>query len=144
MTDNEIIKALECCINADCVNCPKWSEEWYSGMCSDFLPMILDLINRQKAEIERLTTLAELGNIRANGYRAMRDKAKNAKAEAIKEFAEEIFAEIDKIIDEVYNRHIFGNNDLDDIEHEAIMNFSADISYRIDELKQKYSQEVRQ
>lgn len=50
----------------------------------------LDLINRQKAEIERLTTLAELGRMRANDYRAMRDKAKIARAEAIKEFADRL------------------------------------------------------
>lgn len=54
MTDNEIIKALECYKNADCMNCPKWSQEWHSGMCNDFLLSVLDLINRQKAEIERL------------------------------------------------------------------------------------------
>lgn len=53
-TDEQIVKALECCINADCLNCPRWSEEWYSGMCNDFLKSVLDLINRQKAEIERL------------------------------------------------------------------------------------------
>lgn len=46
-----------------------------------------DVIAEQQTEIERLTTLAELGNMRANDYRAMRDKAKNARAEAIKEFA---------------------------------------------------------
>ena len=47
-------------------------------------------VNRQKAEIERLTTLAELGSVRSNDYRAMRDKARNARAEAIKEFAERL------------------------------------------------------
>lgn len=52
-TDEEIIKSLECCANADCVNCPRWSEEWYSGMCADFLPSVLDLFKRQKAEVAR-------------------------------------------------------------------------------------------
>lgn len=51
-TDEEIIKALECCANADCVNCPRWSEEWYSGMCADFLPSVLALFKRQKAKTE--------------------------------------------------------------------------------------------
>lgn len=56
-TDEEIIKALECCANADCLNCPRWSEEWVSGMCNDFLPTVLDLINRQKAKIKSLTKI---------------------------------------------------------------------------------------
>lgn len=54
MTDNEIIKALECCINADCLNCPNWTEEFYSIMCNDFLRIVLDLINRLKAENEEI------------------------------------------------------------------------------------------
>jgi hypothetical protein len=53
-TDNEIIKALECCINADCLNCPNWSKEWYRGMCNDFLRSVLGLINNLKAENEDL------------------------------------------------------------------------------------------
>ena len=52
-TDEEVIKALECCAHADCMNCPRWSEEWTSGMCADFLSDVLDIINRQRAEIER-------------------------------------------------------------------------------------------
>ena len=58
-TDEQIVKALECCINADCLNCPQWSEEWYSGMCNDFLKSVLDLINRQKVEIAVLTTAVD-------------------------------------------------------------------------------------
>lgn len=53
-TDEEIVKALECCINADCLNCPRWSGEWYSGMCNDFLKSVLDLFNRKNAEIDKL------------------------------------------------------------------------------------------
>ena len=50
-TDEEIIKALECHINAeDCVSCEVF--DW----CEEILltELVLDLINRQKAEIERL------------------------------------------------------------------------------------------
>lgn len=83
-TDEEIVKALACCINADCLNCPQWSEEWYSGMCNDFLKSVLDLIKRQKAEIERLRedvleVTAILGEIELRNAQI--------KAEAIKEFA---------------------------------------------------------
>ena len=55
MTDNEIIKALEFCRVADlsdCEQCP-----YFNGFsnCLDYLmPDVLSLINRQKAEIERL------------------------------------------------------------------------------------------
>ncbi|MBE6767366.1 MAG: hypothetical protein E7549_00470 [Ruminococcaceae bacterium] len=56
MTDNEIVKALECCANNpnDSVcyesKCPLFGQK-----CIDVLSKnALDLINRQKAEIERL------------------------------------------------------------------------------------------
>ncbi len=54
-----------------------------------------DAWREKDAEIGRLTTLAELGKMRANDYRAMRDKAKNARAEAIEEFAERFLSEIE-------------------------------------------------
>ena len=51
MTDNEIIKALECCIDCDCTDCPCNTREG----CKDIdYEAMLDLINRQKAEIEEL------------------------------------------------------------------------------------------
>ena len=50
MTDNEIIKALECCMKDDCDNCPNGF-----GNCEHNLAEAsLDLINRQKAEIDIL------------------------------------------------------------------------------------------
>ena len=56
MTDNEIIKALECCIQVDgdvCNVCPLYDKE--SGCLEiDLRKPALDLINRQKAEIENL------------------------------------------------------------------------------------------
>lgn len=62
-------------------SCDRWKQ-----IATDF-----DKASREtEKEIERLTTLAELGNMRANDYRAMRNKAKNARAEAIKEFAERL------------------------------------------------------
>ncbi len=52
MTDNDIIKALQCCINCDCKNCPCKTED---GHCLEIdEKSILDLIIRQKTEIERL------------------------------------------------------------------------------------------
>ena len=93
MNDNEIIKALECCQSptAECKNCPMPKDIQDDCRCMETISRnALSFINRQKAEIERLTTLAELGNMRANDYRVMRNKAKNARAEAIKEFAERL------------------------------------------------------
>lgn len=56
MTDNEIIKALECCSHRNedlpCDGCPAYN---IAQMCmEDLMSDALDLINRQKAEIERL------------------------------------------------------------------------------------------
>jgi hypothetical protein len=103
-TDDDVIKGLECCSNTKdlmmCQSCPYEIR----GCNIHLLRDALDLINRQKAEIEklkdsrdrwkqiatdfdkasretekeieRLTTLAELGNMRANDYREMRNKLK--------------------------------------------------------------------
>ena len=55
MTDNEIIKALECCINEDGTKCNECPYDRYCEMLGNkMLNDTLDLINRQKAEIERL------------------------------------------------------------------------------------------
>ena len=66
MTDNEIIKALECCLKAqtmeDCIafGCPAHTKDgcYYACINDSFQDAILfdafSLINRQKAEIERL------------------------------------------------------------------------------------------
>ena len=59
MTDNEIINALECCKNSlsekdACGDCPLYEEEEVT--CITILSKnAFDLINRQKAEIEKLT-----------------------------------------------------------------------------------------
>ena len=60
MTDNAIIKALKCCkkakINQDCVvlKCPFSTEYGCNIGLENLRNEALDLINRQKAEIERL------------------------------------------------------------------------------------------
>ncbi len=51
------------------------------------------------------------------------NKLTDAKAEAYKEVL--------GIIDQVYNKHIFGNNDLEAEEKDAIINFSDDITYKL-------------
>lgn len=78
MNDNDIIKALECCINGKCAECPL-----EKMACSETVAMqyALALINRQKAEIESLQK-AYLMYEETSGL-------KQAKSEAIKDFAEE-------------------------------------------------------
>lgn len=59
MTDSEIIKALECCGDEGeitlCSICPYYLQDRDNDFCQEDLHRAsLDLINRQKAEIERL------------------------------------------------------------------------------------------
>ena len=55
MTDNEIIKALECCCkNNNCEGCPLDYLTFSSQCASELAIKSLDLINRQQAEIENL------------------------------------------------------------------------------------------
>lgn len=56
LTDSEIVKALECCINwkreGDCAKCPLWESE---PLCIKNIRILaLNLINRLQAENERL------------------------------------------------------------------------------------------
>lgn len=54
ITDEEIIKGLECCIAFDCRHCPLGSKCSSSPPSYSAFKCALGLINRQKAEIERL------------------------------------------------------------------------------------------
>lgn len=51
-TDDEIVKALNCCGSENCRGCPYWDYKCHGG--NQMIRDALDLINRQKAEIERL------------------------------------------------------------------------------------------
>ena len=82
MTDEQIIKALECCLCSDklgrhdCCECDLFEED-----CIVYLRnATIDLINRQKAEIEIWKDIAR----RQTSYVEL------AKVEAIKEFAERL------------------------------------------------------
>lgn len=100
MTDNDIKKALKCCITNDCAKCKAYDET--NGEIVDCLHAIcrnaLVLINRQRAEIERLTALCteqneeldRLQKVRANILKVMKENISQTKSEAIKEFAEKL------------------------------------------------------
>ena len=109
MTDNEIIKALECCMHSksrieceklQCPACKKQgcyfnniSEEDYpEGLIEGISISLLDLINRQKAEIERLKH--EYSNA------ILTIKSKDSFIEYLKEYAKE------RKIEEIENRGI--------------------------------------
>ena len=108
MTDAQIIKALECCVKTrtlgDCKNngCPALTPHgcsYYLGTDDDFEGVIfvelikdtLNLINRQKAEIERLQNT--LDDILDRQPILVERSEKYAKAEAVKEFVERLKAE---------------------------------------------------
>ena len=86
MTDEQIIKALECCksnINL-CNSCPMDQEKKDDCTCGMFLAeYAISLINRQKAEIERLENSLAISKKETKRYAQKR-------AEAIKEFAERL------------------------------------------------------
>ena len=57
MTDNEIVKALECCarLNRKCNECPLLNDGAVSAHCISVIRCeALDLIKRQQAEIEKV------------------------------------------------------------------------------------------
>jgi histone H3/H4 len=58
MTDNEIIKALECCSKKDCKQCPAFDENIECG--ENTIIFALNLINRKDAEIKELETITGL------------------------------------------------------------------------------------
>ena len=77
MTDEQIIKALECCrefSKQSCTECPY--HNFGHGCLTECFKDALDLINRQKAKIEEF---ADIGKMYSE-----------VKAEAIKEFAERL------------------------------------------------------
>lgn len=100
-TDDEIVKALEICSKN---NVTRNNELTYKGMPLRFLfEDALDLINRQKAEIERLKVELKAMRGAANSYKAEVERLREAyalyeettglkwaRAEAIKEFAERL------------------------------------------------------
>lgn len=112
MTDEQIIKALECCKSetpGSCRNCPLY--KMYTANCITVLAQdTIALINRQKAEIESLTNENKVLRDEAdNGfekwlildkrtqerYGQLYQEAKTiVRAEAVKEFADEIIQQI--------------------------------------------------
>ena len=100
MTDNEIMQALECCgTDMNCHRCPAKEDE--NGCIRKTCQNALDLINHQKAELENQSEnfkklVAEHRKLQTD-YSSMQSTlakmsmgVEQAKAEAIKEFAERL------------------------------------------------------
>ena len=107
MTDNDIIKALECIASEKDVLCKNCAyNKYYLTKCHKMTAKdALDLINRQKAEIERLKaesdTIAEDYSNLVIEKDELFDEAekliKKAKAEAVKEFADSAIERVEKV-----------------------------------------------
>lgn len=127
LTDEQIIKALECCRDCKCKDCPCYNKE--ADGCKELDEQdILDLINRKDAEIERLqheilscnTKIQVLQEVKeqlekdvfnaqmncdsiAYEYELLKQEKTVVQLEAIKEFAEKLkcrshrFKTIDRI-----------------------------------------------
>ena len=122
LTDNEIIKALECCATQFPSGCAK-KECPMINECQTDLKAVerfaLSLINRQKAEIEALEknvddAEAEIEAVKRRcdvALSLMERKEERIKAEAIKEFAERLKA--------IYGEWLYGHR-IDDLVKEMV------------------------
>lgn len=95
MTDNEMIKALKHCLtDLDCLKCPYVDHDGKERCDEKLFNDLCDLINRQKAEIERLqsdlSTWKDIAH-RETSYVSI------VKAEAVKEFAERLNKEAENV-----------------------------------------------
>ena len=113
LTDNDIIKALECCRTDNCDECPCD----LTALGCDLEEYAIDLIKRLKAEIERLES--EIDNVNHDYILLCSDVAEN-RAEAIKEFAEKLKANtvdwgaakgVQREVDNLVKEMVGDNND---------------------------------
>ena len=97
MTDNEIIKAMQCVIGNDvkCSDCTYQKVLPFPSCRMMCAKNALDLINRQKEEIDRLNIELQSMRSAANSYKMHYE---TAKSESIKEF-------IDKLKNRVVNKY---------------------------------------
>ena len=138
-TDEQIIKAMRCVIGngVNCSECEYQKALPFPSCRRMCAKNALDLINRQKAEKERLedenytlknkieirdNLIEQLGSdidIKYNTIYTMREKLKNSKSEAIKEFAERLKEKADDYVlaEGEFETMIF-ENDIDDLVKE--------------------------
>ena len=132
MTDNEIIKALECCRDCNCKECPCCRIIDGGTHCTEIdEEQILDLINRLKAENEALI----------NGQETLQKyiSEKNAEVEKLTKENEQ-FADIGKMYSEIKSEAIIEFAERFWIECGKIM--GTDILYWIKEIKNDLVKEM--
>lgn len=101
MTDEQIIKAVGICRTQDtCRGCPY--HELYTAACvSSLMKDVFDLINRRKAEIERLTAKIlvkdNINDYNTAQLRIAREELRTTKSEAIKEFAKRLKSKLNDL-----------------------------------------------
>lgn len=97
MTDNEIIKAFECCYLYDVMFCDKCPNKDTCGEI-DIAESILDLINRQQKQINELVerhlnheeSVKKAKEACYQCQKRHKEELKTAKSEAYKEFSERL------------------------------------------------------
>ena len=120
MTDNEIIKALECCNrNGSCSKCPydRASFEHEPDCASAMTADALDLINRQKAEIERLENSLAISKKETRRYAA---QYQTIRSDVAKEFAEELKKDISWHRTEMFMNGLKGTPRTHEITYECV------------------------
>jgi hypothetical protein len=123
MTDNEIIKALECCaIKHLCNECPLNHNR---KDCIRIERLVLDLIERQKAEIERLENHIQEG---VDLAKQLPEMVAFIQAEAYKEFAERLKERKYQSSDWSHGEHPFvvEEDDIDEVLEEMVGAEDAD------------------
>lgn len=112
-TDEEVITALECHKKRMCGDCPLCGKG-----CSDkLLSAIPDLINRQKAEIERLRNTVKTDFLTVTEkLKLSQSEIGDIRAEAIKEFAERLKTYL--LLPTVKEMSVVTANDIDNLVKE--------------------------
>ena len=115
MTDNEIIKFMQCVMgnDANCSECRYQKVLPFPSCRMMCAKNALDLINRQKAEIERLREIAN-----PKCQKCVSRTTECAKSEAIKEFAERLKHFIIPQKADGYTREIVLKRDIDNLVKE--------------------------
>ena len=126
MTDNEIVETLKLCTTQDgsipCYDCPRWNDDEQECEGIDYTAT-LDLINRQKTEIEKLKSKNEIlshnaDNAFQEGLNECRELFEpEIKSEAYKEFAEKLK---EKYCDIVLYRKIVTVNTIENLLKEMV------------------------
>ena len=114
MTDKDIIKALECCIKLNCEKCDLKTRFKTATNCrNDLLEYCLDLISRQKAEIEML-------EIKIEGVQEANAILREHIRKAVKEFAERLKEYAHPNIDQPWDDEIVDATKIDNLVKEMV------------------------